>query len=164
MLSGILENKFVLAGIILAVTVTAVTLQRLNRQEQTIPFHTIYYGQGGQGGGFSVINDNNTWVQVWTEALQSSIGGPAIRPVPRINFSERSVIVAFLGQRPTAGYQLNITALTLHGSSLNVKIETIVAGSHCAVAQMPTSWMHIVDIPKWKNPVVFNNSTLVTNC
>ncbi len=134
-------------------------------QRQIISYETVAWG--GYASGYPqaasfVINDQTTWLSVWTQAFCNS-PNPCPSP-PSVNFSSTTVLAVFSGVKPTVGYATNVTLVTRVGLSVLVDIKVTVPGSSCFEAAMPTYPFHIVAISKTEARVVFATKTFVKNC
>lgn len=129
-----------------------------------VPFHSIqwgYYAKGYAHPTYLAINDQETWTRVWTQAFCDSYSCP---PTPQVDFEHRTVLVVFLGQKPTSGYAVNVTQVTQQGSELHVLVTLTTPGRSCGEYEVLTFPFHFVDLPKTSMAVTFTNQTSVRNC
>ncbi|TMI09973.1 protease complex subunit PrcB family protein [Candidatus Bathyarchaeota archaeon] len=140
--------------------------------KKDVAIHTIPGGWGGNGQpAYFVINDQSTLSTVWTEEFCTShrIFDPTnptacVPPVPEVNFTERTVLAVFLGEKPTGGYSIQITDVDSRASHLVVTVLTTVPGPYCIVTQAFTSPYQMIWIPKTDQKVLFVSETNVINC
>ncbi len=126
-------------------------------QRTNISFHTIWRGGGGPRSNL-VINDQAAWSSFWT----THVCPPAQCPIPEVNFTLRTVLVAALGPQPHTGYAINITRVTGVGSSVVVDVKITLPGPSCGYYEIyGVSYSHIVDIPKAQGPLTFRTETTV---
>ena len=166
----------VLAAIVLAVSLSGalVVYGRIASPHQTvIAFHAI---QALPGGGSSkpanlVINDNDTWVKVWTGAYWGQTyclqplpnGGSPCEPAPFVNFTTRTVIGVFMGVQPGPLYTIKITQIVRSDSNTIVHMLRTEAGN-CGEAAIETSPYHAVNIPKTEDHITFAAQTFIMHC
>jgi hypothetical protein len=145
--------------------------------ETVILFHTI---QAGKAVGYStpanlVINDNDTWINVWTTAYHEGppyctqppqpppLGGYPCQPAPVVDFTNRTVIDVFMGDQPNPGYTIKITQIVQSGSNMIVHILWTTPGN-CVEAAEGTSPSFPVDIPKTEDHITFTTETFIMHC
>jgi len=130
-----------------------------------IRFHTIsrdILGGGDYGFTNLVINDNATWTSFW-QRLDSNC---YCSLMPTVNFTSRTVIAIILGEKPTAGYSIQIDNITQTGQTITVHSTIITPdpSPYCVVAQILTEPYHLVDIPKTTLNVAFVSQAIVHPC
>jgi len=166
----------VLAVILVAVGLSGAFLVygRMTSPHQTvIEFHTIpTAGAVGYSQPVNVvINDNDTWSKVWTQAYWEQPyctqppprGGYPCEPAPFVNFTVRTVIAVFMGEQPGPLYSIKITQTVQSGSNTIVHVLWTKAGN-CGEATEGTWPSSIVDIPKTEDHIAFTTETVVMNC
>src|SRR4029077_13037701 len=132
-----------LALLLIIVSVAGVYAVYNNHPQRTVPFHTILWGQANSFGEASiVVNDNTTWLKTWKQAFCS--GNPC-PPLPQVDFATRTVLAAFSGIVPTAGYEMNFTQVIQIGPRDLAQVSFSTSGN-CQVAQIyGLAPYHIVD-------------------
>jgi len=113
---------------------------------QQVPSFTEYKGQQGPfpDRGFFVIQNQEAWNVLW-----------AGRQAPAVNFAQNSVLVALMGQQPTAGYGITITDVRATGTNIVAYVDETRPRTGEPVAQVITYPYHMVVVPKLTQPVAF---------
>ena len=77
---------------------------------ERVPFVTIDQGfrSGIRERKFLVIKNETEWKTVWQNHVQPNV--PA-KELPRLDFDKEMVVAVFLGEKPTGGYKVAITAM-----------------------------------------------------
>jgi len=73
-----------------------------------------------------------------------------------INFSEEIVVGVFLGEKPTGGYEVEITDILDQNDYIEFQIKINELGPEEMVAQSITSPYHIIKVKKSDKEIVFN--------
>jgi hypothetical protein len=111
----------------------------------------------GQQSGFPdpermVIRDAGQWEKVWDRL---SAGRLPREEAPEIDFDQRMLLGAFLGEKATGGYTIRIGELTEQNGSLRVTVVVESPGPDEMVTMALTSPYHIVSVPKRDTRVQF---------
>jgi hypothetical protein len=111
----------------------------------------------GQQSGFAdpeyiVIRDAGQWEKVWDRL---SAGRLPREKAPEIDFDQRMLLGAFLGEKATGGYAIRIDELVEESSSLRATVVVESPGPDEMVTMALTSPYHIVSVPKRDTPVQF---------
>lgn len=111
-----------------------------------------------------VVSNNNSMVEelrtavAWKsgewEALWRSHAG-MLKPAPAVDLTKRTVVAVFLGSRPTAGYAVEIVGTKQEGKTLIVEWRETRPKEGMLLAQVLTSPVVIVSIPKVSGDVGF---------
>ncbi|MBI3047225.1 MAG: protease complex subunit PrcB family protein [Acidobacteria bacterium] len=88
-----------------------------------------------------VVRSLDDWRALW-KAHGSS------QPPPSVDFSRSMVVAVFLGERPTAGYEVEITAVKAQGGRAVVEYVERRPAPDALVAQVLTSPFHIVSLSR----------------
>lgn len=88
----------------------------------------------------------------WAALWKSHAG---LQPAPTVDFSTQVVAAVFLGTRPTAGFRVTITGARREGESLVIEWVESAPGAGGMVAQVLTSPVHIVSLPRHEGPIRF---------
>ncbi|MEM6506796.1 MAG: protease complex subunit PrcB family protein [Planctomycetota bacterium] len=75
-------------------------------------------------------------MHIKTKAQYDALGDPAIHP--DVDFETSDLVIAALGERPTGGFGIEITAIQLEGSTLVVQGKTMTPAADAAVTQALT--------------------------
>ncbi len=150
---------------VLGVGVSSLFVAVTQDNRTVVPFHSIEWSFDAPGYDKPtnlVINDQNTWSNVWKQAFCAY---DCPRPVaPNVNFTQRTVLAVFLGHSPSSGYWINVTQVTRAASSVTVTLLVTNPGPNCIEYFWVTYPYHFVDIEKTTSAVTFNSQTVVENC
>ena len=165
--------KPLLAVILLSIGVTGSFLiyRGMSSPHQTaIPFQTIPTAgaTGYSKQDYLVINDNDTWSNVWTKAFWDQsyctqpppLGGYPCEPAPFVNFTTRTVIAVFMGAQPGPLYTIEISQIVRSGPSTSVHVLWTDA-RNCGQAALETWPSYIVDVPKTEDHITFTTETVM---
>lgn len=116
---------------------------------------------GASGAGFEILKQNayggfETESQVKAdnqETLASLYKELGIETVPEIDFSTKSVIFAFMGQKPTGGHSITVKDVKADGDTTTVTIVKTTPKPGDNVTMALTAPYCIVAIPKTKEVV-----------
>ena len=110
---------------------------------QAVTFTTIARGPSSQiqEPRTVIIRTAVDWQALWT-----GHAGDVRRPA--VDFSKVMVAGVFLGTRPSAGYSVEITAVTRTGTSAIVEYRERQPGPDQMTAQVLTAPFHLVTIPR----------------
>ncbi|MFT5291133.1 MAG: hypothetical protein ACI82F_003209 [Planctomycetota bacterium] len=98
------------------------------------------------------IHSEERWRAFWDRHVNQYLPKPALPPV---DFSTDMVVVVTLGTRPTAGYGLEISALSLGGEVLVVESLETKPAPGSLQAQMLTTPYVILRTARFEGPVEF---------
>lgn len=104
-----------------------------------------------------VIRDTATLAQFWERARVRD-------PLPAVDFSQRMVIIAALGERRTGGYRIDIEKVLATDTGVRVQIQASTPGEACMVTQALTQPFHIVSVPAHSGPVAFDIEHTTVEC
>lgn len=119
------------------------------------------YSSGITAERLEAIRDDSAYTALWLEHTAN------VSPVPDrpyVDFGQDMVIAAFMGERPTGGYELAVTAIEEYTDTLVVQIKHVLPGSGCGVIQALTQPHHIVRLPRSAKVVVFQASVEQVDC
>ena len=77
-------------------------------------------------------------------------------PLPQINCTTQTILVASPGLEGSPGYQFNITRVTAVHHHLLVEAALTTPGLNCIWIQVVTFPIHVIDIPKTNLPPTLN--------
>ena len=80
------------------------------------------------------------------------------QPAPDVDFSRSVVAGVFLGSRPSAGFRVEITNVSIQGNRAVVQFVEHRPGSDDIVAQMLTAPFHLVALPNSVRDVSFQET------
>jgi hypothetical protein len=120
-----------------------------------VPFHTILRTEFGHAQvGVTEINDPDTWSAFWDQNCNVvqviEVTGQLIRcaPVPQIDFTTQTILVASPGLEGSPGYQFNITNVVAEHHHLLVEATLTTPGLLCIWAAVVTFPVQTIDVPK----------------
>jgi uncharacterized membrane protein len=105
------------------------------------------------GSRRAVVRDAADWLALWVDHA-----GPET-PVPEVDFGSRMVAAVFAGERPTPGYEIEITGTGRAGRALVLAVTERSPAAGTVAAQMLVSPFHIVTLPRYDGDVRFADGT-----
>lgn len=99
---------------------------------------------GFDGPRRELIRDAETWRSAWSTA---HAGREPVPPVPEVDFSSGSVVLAAMGRRATGGYEVIVAEVRRTEEALAVTVREVSPGPGCMVTQALTSPAVAVRIP-----------------
>jgi PrcB C-terminal len=97
----------------------------------------IQSGETNETMHFMVISDAQQFDEVYDEIHAVDFQKP---PRPEIDFDRQRVLIAFMGQKSTAGYEINFAPTVLHqADTLTIAVETQSLAPGAIAAQVITS-------------------------
>ena len=84
--------------------------------------------------------------------------------LPDVDFSNYMVVAAFLGERGTSGYGIEVTKAEESDTDVYVYVRETLPGPTCKVTEGEYAPMHAVKIVRSDKPVTFISDTKVTSC
>lgn len=100
-----------------------------------------------------VVNDERALTTFWKDHTRHE--RPA-SSTPKVEWSERFVVVAIHGERPTGGHSVRIDAIVYGNETYGVLLTRHHPGSDCGVPQAESNAFEIVSVPRQDggNPAV----------
>jgi len=109
-----------------------------------------------------VIRDQNAFESLWED-----LNGEGSEP-PTVDFSEKLVVAAMLGERPSDGYEADIQSITKNTNPTGVRVfvTEIEPGPNCTVSGSSAIPYHIVKMDRFSTDRVFfaDNGTETKEC
>ena len=99
----------------------------------------------------AVARTGSEWSALW----QQHAGA---KPPPKVDFTKRMVVAVFLGSRPSAGFNAEVTATRQEGKTLVVEWREVRPGADSLVAQVITSPAVLVSVPKFDGDIKFEKA------
>jgi len=99
-----------------------------------------------------VVRDPQAFAAVW-----AAHAGPDT-PVPPVDFRTRMVVAVFAGQRPTPGFEVDITGTRRDGAALVVIVDEKGPPPSVVSAQILVSPFHVVTLPRENGEIRFNTA------
>jgi len=112
-----------------------------------LDFDTVAQGtsSGVRDARQVLVRDGGTWAALWRQHAADVDPQP---PLPEADFSREMIVAFFLGERPTAGYSVEIRRITLRPDRLVVRVAVTQPGSDDPVAQVLTQPFHMVKVQR----------------
>jgi hypothetical protein len=99
----------------------------------------------------AVARSDKEWSALW----QQHAGA---KPLPKVDFTKRTVVAVFLGSRPSAGYRVEISRTRQEGKSLIVEWREVPPPRDTMAAQVLTSPAHLASIPRFDGEIRFEKA------
>jgi len=123
------------------------------------------YGGDLVKGTRRVIRDSEAFATFWNSLHANQTPTPS---VPEVDFAEKMVLAVVLGQRPSGGYQAEITSVTRNMNPTVVRafVTETVPGSTCVTTNVITVPYHLVAVDAVDaEQITFpDNGTQTTDC
>lgn len=100
----------------------------------------------------TVIRDRESWQDFWQSFAGARVPAP---PAPEIDFAQKQVIVAAMGERSTAGYDIAVDAVYQQNDTTYVVVVEREPASGCIAATVISTPATAVLIPPGSGPVRF---------
>lgn len=119
-----------------------------------VPFETVDQGDhsGIRGERRVVVRDGAAWAALWAEHGAGRTPPPEL---PEVDFSREMVVGFFWGEKPTAGYRVEISEVLAEAGRLVVRVEVGSPPPGAPVVQVLTQPHHLVRLPRSELPVEF---------
>lgn len=101
---------------------------------------------------WEVVKNQAEWEKLW------KAHSPVVEPesaAPRVDFNREMVVVATMGRRSTAGYEIEITRIKERDSRLVVFVKSTLPPADAILAQQLTSPFHMIAVSKTELPLEF---------
>jgi len=95
-----------------------------------------------------VVRDAAQWEQVWKSL-------PTRQDAPSVAFNETMMVGVFIGNRPTAGYRVEVTGVRLEGDTLVVSWRETAPAADATVSQTVTTPFALAAVTRHDGPVRF---------
>lgn len=126
---------------------------------QSQPFFSTLYS-GVREPQRIVIHNEAAWSALWSQiAAESGSSAP-----PRVDFSKEVVVVAAMGERKAAGYEIAITGVQRVAGVLFVDVASTAPGPTCDRSEVITTPLQAVRIPRTDEALSFNETSVVLSC
>lgn len=103
--------------------------------------------------GRVVVRDAAAWHALW-----SAHAGASAQP-PAVDFSTTMVVAVFAGERPNAGYAIEIVGVRQESSALAVMVNEIQPLPSAVAAQIIVTPFHIATLPRYSGEVRFTDGS-----
>lgn len=108
-----------------------------------------------------VVRDSAAWRQLWERINKPFIPPPALPP---IDFAREMVVVAALGAKPSAGYDVTISSVGRGSDGMEVSVRTRAPAPGCPVEAVVTQPVDLARVPFTAGPVRFRETSEVIPC
>ncbi|MEW5929598.1 MAG: protease complex subunit PrcB family protein [Gemmatimonadota bacterium] len=125
------------------------------------PGYTFTFSSGYTAPARQVVRSEAEWRTVWARLHESVMPQP---PVPAIDFSRETVLVAALGQRSSGGFSILVDSVYDAGSTLRAVVRRSSPGAGCTVTAALTQPVDVVRIPAGGRGVGFVDRDEVRDC
>jgi hypothetical protein len=133
-------KKYLIILLILAAACAGPLRRDAKLKDGPVQFYTVLAGSHSLSDSSYVvlIKNQDDWNDTWLIAKGKIEPLPSI---PTIDFGNEYIIAAFMGQRPTSGYKIEITEIEKRGSILDVFLKkyetpgmlTVITNPYCLV-------------------------------
>jgi hypothetical protein len=96
----------------------------------------------------TLVRSEGEWRDLWARLATDRIPRPA---APAVDFSERVVVVAAMGTRPTGGHAIRIDRVSYAGDTLWVEVTSVTPGARCVTTQALTAPVAAVSVERRPN-------------
>ena len=120
----------------------------------TVPFSTLVKGlnSGVREPAQVVIRSPNEWAAFWGRHTQAQTRPP---PTPPVDFSRDMVVVLFMGERATGGYEIEVTNVERTDVGLSIRYRTRSPDPGAMLIQALTQPFHLIRLPRIDGSVIF---------
>jgi hypothetical protein len=108
-----------------------------------------------------VIRDEESWAKLWAQMVAA---GVVQNSPPVVDFEKEQIVVAAMGERKAAGYEITITGVERSGSNLVVDVASTAPAPTCDRSEVITTPLHAVRMTRTDEPIVFNETSVVLGC
>lgn len=108
-----------------------------------------------------VVRDSTAWRLLWQQINRPFFPSPALPPV---DFQREMVVVAALGTRPSAGFDVVIEAATEDSAGIEVDVRRTSPSAGCPVAAAITQPVDLAKIPARTRALHFRERSTLISC
>ena len=116
---------------------------------------------GVTGSTRTVLRTEEAWAGFWRELRGDE---DPIPPPPFIDFGAQIVVVAAMGERPTGGYVIDITAVDASEDGLRVEVVEMSPGEGCTVNDAVSAPVKAVAVDRVEGEATFVEHQVVQPC
>jgi PrcB C-terminal len=109
----------------------------------------------------AVIRDSTAWRELWTRINRPFVPAPALPP---IDFGREMIVVAALGSRPNAGYDVVIESAEQDSAGIQISVRVASPAAGCPVATAMTQPIDLARVPVTDQPIRFRERDVVVSC
>jgi hypothetical protein len=150
-------------------------------QLEPVEFRTYYPGKhfspiksGTSDPAYLAIRSMSEWSEVWNQlhplshrTPSASLGkeiSPQQEPVPLIDFSMYTLIMAASGRQPSLGYAVAYASIFRDRNSILVNVLKTSPGRECGIVDAPTKPISLALIPRTDQKIVFDIAEVKLDC
>ena len=162
-----LLKKHTIIKCLLSLLVTASLFSCKNSEpiakEEPVPFTTIKSGNNSESEVYKtmVINNREELTEAWSLFFVKFNRKP---PIPNIDFTSKTLVAAFLGERNNGGYSIKIKSVIKTNDKTTIVTEETKPGSNCMSTSVMVYPFHLIEIPKTNKPFVFTKTITINDC
>jgi hypothetical protein len=108
-----------------------------------------------------VIKTETEWQSLWEKIFSNT---SEKLPLPKIDFTRRTIVAVFQGAQPSNGYEISIEEIVETETSLEVVIKAFAPWKRCVLTGIVTKPFDIVEIEKTEKEVLFHVKHKIRNC
>jgi hypothetical protein len=108
-----------------------------------------------------VVRDTGSWRRAWAQMNARFFPQP---PLPSVDFSRETVLLAALGARSSGGYEIHIDSAARLPDGVEVTVRSVLPADGCTVAAVYTQPVDVAKIPAGPLPVRFREQTASVSC
>jgi len=109
----------------------------------------------------AVIRDSVAWRRLWEQINRPFVPQPVL---PSVDFAREMVVVAGLGSRPNAGYDVVIAGAESDSAGIQSSVRVAAPASGCPTAAVMTQPIDLARVPASDLPVRFRDENVVVAC
>jgi hypothetical protein len=109
----------------------------------------------------TVVRDSTSWIEVWRAISRPFYPPP---PLPRVDFEHEMVVIAALGARPTAGYDIVIEGARQDSAAVEIALRTLSPAPGCPVSAAMTQPVDLATVPASPRAVRFREKSIIVPC
>jgi protease stability complex PrcB-like protein len=109
----------------------------------------------------AVIRDSTAWRELWERINRPFVPQPAL---PTVDFAREMIVVAALGSRPSAGFDVVIEGARQDSTGIQVSVRVATPASGCPVAAAMTQPIDLARLPASDLPVRFRDRDVLVPC
>src|SRR5262249_28619275 len=109
----------------------------------------------------TVIRDSVAWRRLWEQINRPFVPQPAL---PTIDFAREMIVVAALGSRPNAGYDVVIQGAEADSAGIEISVRVASPASGCPTSAVVTQPIDLARVPASDQPVRFRDQHVMVAC
>jgi hypothetical protein len=122
---------------------------------------------GPDSAMFTAIQTEPAWKALWSDieprmARDMNQRGP--HPLPPIDFTRKTLLVAALGAKPTGGYSISIHSVIEGRSGITVNAIAVRPAKNCILTMATTHPIALILIPRTSKPIRFSTAQAEHKC